>query len=179
MMNERHTPMGDTNEDWVAIRQAYIQPQPRSTLMAEILQQREHRQLRRASRFRYAAAALLLMLLPIISVMVYWPHHGNTSVAMQRFKSVNTPQRLKFIVNAAQSHEQVTFSLRAPAQWSFYGYRDQQVLNWHGKLKAGSNLLSIPLVAHKAVAGTLVVTIRHKDAVKQYRIPVDVAKQPA
>jgi len=164
---------------WEAICRDYVQPQARPALLAEIRLQRQQRQDTRNRNRVWRIAAAFALLFPILAALSLLPHGENELTAMQRFNSINQPQQLKFVVNAQQSHDQVTFSLRAPSQWAFYGYRGSQYLSWSGKLKAGPNLLSIPLVAHQAVDGTLVVTISHKDAVKEYRIPLQVGRQPA
>ena len=167
---------GNEKISWKSICASYQNAQARPDLVTEILALRHSRENQRRRRHwgMTAAAALFLPLL-ISLMMLVQPVRDD--VAMQRFKSINQPQQLKFVVNAKESHEHVTFSIKAPAQWTIYGYQGSQ-LSWNGRLKAGSNLLSIPLIAHKAVAGTLVVTISHKDAVKEYRIPVDVDHQP-
>jgi len=166
------------NSTWKSICQNQSVPQPRPDLLTDILRARKQFEEKRRRQRRWGLAASIALGIPLLTSLLLANKSDNELVALQRFNSINQPQQLTFVVNARQSHEQVTFSLKAPAQWTFYGYQGSHYLKWSGKLNAGANLLSIPLIAHKAVAGTLVVTIRHKDAVKEYRIPVDVNRQP-
>jgi len=181
------TPQDDNHTDYASMRvwqslcRNVVNPLPHRDLAAEILRKRQEKESRqRRLYFRYAA--VIAFLIPAISLVFtsqLVSNHSNSSVAdLQQFNSINQPQQIKFVVSAVQSHDDVNFSIQAPAQWTFYGYKGSRHLSWNGKLQAGQNLLSIPLVAHEAVAGTLVVTISHKGSIKEYRIPIDVNRQP-
>ena len=173
-MNDKRNHEATPDENWASLVASYRAPQPRSDLIQHIRAARLLQQQRKRRRWQqFAGIAAILALLPLLLPTL--SQHSND--ALHRFNAVNQPQQLRFLVQARESHDQVTFSLKAPEQWAFYGYPGQPQLTWNGRLKAGANLLSIPMIAHKAVPGTLVVTISHKDAVKEYKIQVDVAQQ--
>jgi hypothetical protein len=90
--------------------------------------------------------------------------------------SVHQPEQVNFLVTAKEAHDEVTFSLLLPPEWELQGYQGQQTLSWPGKLKAGNNLLSIPVVALQPKPGTLIMQIRDKDTVKEYKLHVDVKR---
>jgi len=165
-----------TSPRWESICREY-QPPLASPGLADAIMAKRRRRSKQRSIWQIAAS--IAVALPLLAYLTFVSSNKLGMVTAQRFSAINQPQRLQFVVTAKQAHDKVRFSLQAPKQWTFYGYRDSQFLTWEGQLKAGSNLLNIPLVAHQAVSGTLVVTIRHNDEVKEYRIALDVNRQPA
>lgn len=164
---------------WESMCQSVEMPKAGDELLDRILRERQAKE-RRTKRVRhYALVASIVLLLPTLAGIKLMLERDNDIVTLQRFAALNKPQDVNFIVNAKQAHAEVTFSVTVPPQWEFFGYRHQRALTWRGQLRAGKNLLSIPLVAHQAVAGTLVVSIRDKDTVKEYRIRVDVKSDQA
>lgn len=174
-MNRFEDPQQAPDSRWDSICRDYQAPQPRPDLANAILAQRRRQSKR---RMQWQVAACFVLALPFVAYATFLSVNRFEQVAAQHFSAINQPQQLRFIVNAKQRHDKVRFSLQAPKQWTFYGYRGSQFLTWEGQLKAGPNLLNIPLVAHQAVSGNLVVTIRHQDEVKKYRIALDVNRQP-
>lgn len=165
-----------TSSRWEDICREYQPPLAPPGLAEAIVTKRRRRSKQRSI---WQIAASIAVALPLVAYLTVLSSTKLGLVTAQRFSAINQPQQLQFVVTAKQRHDKVRFSLQAPKQWAFYGYRDSQFLTWEGQLKAGSNLLKIPLVAHQAVSGTLVVTIRHNDEVKEYRIALDVNRQPA
>lgn len=88
--------------------------------------------------------------------------------------ALNEPSQVNFLVNAKHAIDDVIFSLNVPPELELYGYTGQQTLSWSGKLKKGNNLLTIPVVALTHHSATLVMEIKHNDAVKEYKVLVDV-----
>ena len=167
-----------------ALQQLYRavpRPQPRHGLIDDIRQGRKTK-LQRGKRYQSvfwaSAASLLLGLL----VLLQYPTpgtNGRTPNTTHLLASVHKPEQVNFLVTAKQAHEQVTFSLQVPPEWELYGYQGKQSLSWHGKLKAGNNLLSIPVVALQPKAGILIMQIKHNGAVKEYKVQVDVKQDKA
>lgn len=154
-------------------------PQPRAGLGDDIRQARRAKAMR-AKRFRFAiiscAASVLFGLAIVLRLAI---STSDSPGEIRMVSSVHQPEQVNFLVTAKEAHEKVTFSLLLPPEWEFYGYQGQQSLSWPGKLKAGNNLLSIPVVALQPKPGVLIMQIRHKDTIKEYKLYVDVKRDSA
>lgn len=177
------------NEQVALLLRALPRAKPRAGLVDDIRHARQERlrqeaqhadakraDAKRKTGFQYtlwASAATLFMALLVLyqydeSIRATDTNH--TPIVA----SLNTPQQVNFLVKAKQAHDEVTFSLHVPPEWELYGYHGQKILSWNGKLKAGNNLLTIPVVALQPKSGTLIMQIKHKQFVKEYKLEVDV-----
>jgi len=86
----------------------------------------------------------------------------------------NQPSQVNFLVYSEQIIDNVTFTVSVPAQMVLYGYNGRNTLSWSGKLKQGKNLLTVPVMALSEQNGVLVMKITHKNAIKEYRVAVNV-----
>ncbi len=121
-----------------------------------------------------AASALVVSILLLIVTFVFKPLDSSTQSMSAVIATLNEAHDINFVVNSDQALENVTFSVLVPSNIQLKGYSGLHELAWNGKLIKGDNLLSLPVIAHNAAPGILVMRIQHRNAEKEYRINISV-----
>ena len=83
-----------------------------------------------------------------------------------------TPVTLVFATDKALRGARV--SLQLPASIELAGYSGRRHLSWTTDLKAGNNVLELPLVALALVADEIVATLSHENGTKTFRLKIRV-----
>lgn len=129
---------------------------------------------------RHWAVAASLLVAVIGSVLVYGhfrPVPGGD--APQVVLSLNQPQQVQLVFEAAQPVEEVEYRVELPEGVELEGYPDLDVLQWRGKLLAGRNGLALPLVAREeASGGVLIARIMYNGIQRELRVPVQTRRDP-
>lgn len=131
---------------------------------------------RRSSRMvGIAIAASLLAGMGIgISVQRYAGH--NNSPVMQLVKGQDT---VRLVFNASKPINGVRFTVVLPRGIQVTGYPGKRKIVWHGQLKRGKNLLSLPLVAKNVGQGVLEAKVQYGHYARKIEVGIDVKKKDA
>ncbi|HUG77595.1 MAG TPA: zf-HC2 domain-containing protein [Burkholderiales bacterium] len=90
------------------------------------------------------------------------------SVALE----LERPQVVRLMFNSAKPLPGAILSLALPENVELVGYGARRELTWQADLRAGPNLLQLPLVAHGTPGGELVARLSHGDASKAVRVKI-------
>ena len=172
-------------------KQLFSIPRPKAahSLKQRIVADRAYQQLKKRRQktvYLSMAASICLSVLTILlinvgnqsgnleqaALLANAPLQSNTQSSISTLK--NKPSQVNFLVHSEQIIDNVTFTLSVPPQMVLYGYNGQKTLSWNGKLKQGKNLLTVPVMALSEQTSVLVMKIRHKNAIKEYRVAVNV-----
>lgn len=86
---------------------------------------------------------------------------------------VAEPETVNLLIEAPKALAEATFVMELPPGVELAGYEGQRQVAWRGSLKAGRNLLSLPVTARNATRGELVAHIRHGTGERSFRIRVE------
>lgn len=89
--------------------------------------------------------------------------------------ALGTPQNVDLAVNAEYAMERVRFTVSLPQGVELVGMPGNRELSWEGRLRAGANLLSLPMLARGHVDGTLEAKVQFGDKAKTYRVHIAAA----
>lgn len=89
------------------------------------------------------------------------------------------PQTVRLLYTAERPLEGVTLTLRLPPQVALAGFEGRRELVWQTDLRAGRNLLSLPLVARRAGSGYLETELAHGEQRKRFRVELVVHPRSA
>ncbi len=90
---------------------------------------------------------------------------------------MGTAQMVALKIDAPQAFSQVEFSVSLPHNVALRDQPELREFAWTGQLRAGMNVLSLPLVGVVPEGGELVATVRFGAATKSLRIPLRVPAQ--
>ena len=107
-----------------------------------------------------AVAASLLLGVMLGGGMMQWlspssPAMVNPAVTVSLYDT----REVRFVVNSRHDLQGARVTLRIPAHLELEGYPGKQELSWTTNLKAGANLLSLPLRAAELGSGEVVMEI--------------------
>lgn len=103
-------------------------------------------------------ASLFLGILLGGSVMKWWEPAAAPSQAMVTVELYDT-REVKFVVTAGKDIQQARVTLQIPEHMELEGFPGRHQLVWNTPLKAGANLLSLPLKASQPGSGEIVMVI--------------------
>ncbi len=84
-------------------------------------------------------------------------------------------QMVALKIDAPQAFEHVEFEVALPSNVVLEGQPELREFAWNGKLRAGVNVLSLPLVGIGESGGQLIATVTYGNTKKSLRIPLNVA----
>ncbi len=84
-------------------------------------------------------------------------------------------QMVALKIDAPQAFDHVEFEVALPSNVVLEGQPDLREFAWSGQLRAGVNVLSLPLVGVDAAGGQLIATVTYGNTKKSLRIPLSVA----
>lgn len=88
--------------------------------------------------------------------------------------ALNQPQTVNLVFNSPQAFERTHFAMELPQGVELVGYPRQHKLDWEGELKAGRNLLALPVVAHNGRGGEIIARIQHGNVTKVFKLQLEV-----
>lgn len=110
--------------------------------------------------FHPALAAALLVGIMLGGGMVQWLSSSAPSFATQPVTvNLYDTREVRFVVNARSDMQGARVTLRIPEHMELQGYPGRHELTWTTNLKAGANLLSLPLRAADLGSGEVVMMI--------------------
>ncbi len=127
---------------------------------------------RRARRRSAQAAVAASLLLGLILGLVLAPRGGVPNEAVPLALAQTRPVRLVF--HAPHAMQDVRLTIRLPAGVELAGYPGRRELSWRTPLRAGTNRLTLPVVATGGHGGDLVAELRHAGTHKRFVIRMDV-----
>lgn len=124
-----------------------------------------------------AAASLLVALLAWQQLSAPQPAPLTTTAA---FSPNEAPQPVRLVFRSPQALTAVTIELQLPPGTRLaHTASGQRTVRWQTDLRAGANLLELPLVfEHAAVDAILTASLRHGDAQRQFVVPVRTPAPP-
>jgi hypothetical protein len=90
--------------------------------------------------------------------------------------SVDRPETVRMVFSSAKPLQAATLSLDLPENVELVGYGGRRELTWQTDLRAGQNLLQLPLVAHGPVKDELLARLSHGTGTKTFRVKLEIAK---
>ena len=87
---------------------------------------------------------------------------------------VNEPRDLSLAFNSPRDLEGATFVMALPPGVELVNFPGQREIIWQADLKAGRNLLTLPLLAKNNSGGEVVAEIRHGKEIKRFVLQVGV-----
>ncbi len=87
---------------------------------------------------------------------------------------VNEPRNLSLAFNAPRNFDGATFVMALPPGVELVNFPGQREIIWQADLKAGRNLLTLPLLAKNNLGGEVVAEIRHGKEIKKFVLQVGV-----
>lgn len=110
--------------------------------------------------FHPALAAALLMGILLGGGMMQWLSSSAPSFSSQPVTvSLHDTREVRFVVNARNDLQGARVTLRIPEHMELQGYPGRYELTWTTNLKAGANLLSLPLRAADLGSGEVVMMV--------------------
>ena len=119
------------------------------------------------------ALAAGLALLFMASILMTPPGDGalrQVTVALEQ------PEQVNLAINSKAAMDHVRFTVSLPDGVEMIGAPGRRVVSWEGRLRAGANLLSLPVVAHGSTGGQLEARVEQGDRSKTYRLRMQVAE---
>ncbi len=127
-----------------------------------------------SSSRRMVSAALAATLMLGIAI----GHFGSQEPALGQLAEiqlqVNEPRNLSLAFNSPRDFEGATFVMALPPGVELVNFPGQQEIIWQADLKAGRNLLTLPLLAKNNRGGEVVAEIRHGKETKRFVLHVGV-----
>ncbi|OBS10193.1 anti-sigma factor family protein [Acidihalobacter prosperus] len=81
---------------------------------------------------------------------------------------------IRLVFNASKPVQGVRFTVILPAGVEVAGHPGQREIVWHGQLKQGRNLLSLPLVAERSGRGVLRAEVQYGEYAREIQVGVHV-----
>ncbi|WP_455380774.1 anti-sigma factor family protein [Acidihalobacter prosperus] len=125
---------------------------------------------RRSRMVGMAVAASLLAGMGIGIIVQRYAGHNNAPV-MQLAKGQDT---VRLVFNASKPINGVRFTVVLPPGVEMTGYPGKHKIVWHGRLKRGKNLLSLPLVAEHTGQGMLQAKVQYGHYARKIEVGIDV-----
>lgn len=127
--------------------------------------------LHRRPAFALALAASLAL---GIALSVFFAAQREPASAITVALVLEKPQTVRLMFNSAKALPAATLSVVLPDNVELVGYGSRRELTWQADLRAGANLLELPLVAHATTGGELVARLSHGDASKALRVNIRI-----
>jgi hypothetical protein len=86
--------------------------------------------------------------------------------------SVESAKNVRVMLNSKVALNDAKVQIGVPSNISIDGYPGVQRLTWLTDLKAGNNVIMLPLIMHKPLDGVIEITLEHNNAVKNLHIAV-------
>lgn len=123
---------------------------------------------------RMVSAALAATLMIGIAIGHFGSQEQAPGQLAQIQLQVNQPRDLSLAFNAPRDFEGATFVMALPPGVELVNYPGQREIIWQADLKAGRNLLTLPLLAKNNRGGEVVAEIRHGKEIKRFVLQVGV-----
>ena len=117
-----------------------------------------------------AAGLALWVVTGLLSPQLPAPDQSLAGVSI----ALNEVHNVNLAINARHELSQAQLTITLPAGMELAGFPGRHQLSWHTDLKAGNNLLQLPVVAHSAEGGVLVARITHQDQSETLRINMKI-----
>lgn len=138
-------------------------------IAAAVSQQPARKPLRRRMVGLAVAASLLAGI--AIGVVVQRQAQDTATPMVQLAQGQDT---IKLVFNASKPVQGVRFTVMLPAGVEVAGHPGAREIVWHGQLKQGRNLLSLPLVAERKGRGVLRAEVQYGHYAREIQVGVDV-----
>ena len=127
-------------------------------------EKRYEQPVRRRRYFYYPALAASLLLGVLLGGgLMNWFASGPSPLSIQPLTvALYETREVRFVVNARRDLASARVTIRIPDHLELAGYPGRQELTWTTSLKAGANLLSLPLRAANPGSGEVVMVIDSK-----------------
>ncbi len=126
-------------------------------------------------RHRLVAAALAASLMLGIAIGQLGSKAPEGQLAQVHLQ-VNEPRALSLAFNSPRDFKGATFVMALPAGVELVNHPGQRELIWQADLKAGRNLLTLPLVARHEDGGEVLAEIRHGNEIKRFVLQVEAGQ---
>lgn len=126
-------------------------------------------------RHRQVAAALAASLMLGIAIGQLGSKAPEGQLAQVHLQ-VNEPRALSLAFNSPRDFKGATFVMALPAGVELVNHPGQRELIWQADLKAGRNLLTLPLVARHEEGGEVLAEIRHGNELKRFVLHVEAGQ---
>lgn len=127
----------------------------------------------KASRSHRMVSAALAATLMIGIVIGHFGTQAPSKLAEVELQ-VNEPRNLSLAFNSPRDLEGATFVMALPPGVELVNFPGQREIIWQADLKAGRNLLTLPLLAKNNRGGEIVAEIRHGNETKRFVLQVGV-----
>ncbi len=158
-------------------------PLPRAGFAAEALA--GARRAHRPARWRAAMAPVCAATLAALAVS-YWPAVDTPPPLAQVERSaaavvleMGEIQVVRLRVQANRDVEGARFKVRLPAQVEFADSPDLREIEWEGALRAGANVLSLPLLGLRETRGALLARVSAENQVRNLTVHLQVSASGA
>jgi hypothetical protein len=86
------------------------------------------------------------------------------------------PETVRLVFTSAKPLPAATLHLSLPAQVELVGFTGRRELVWQADLRAGANLLQLPLVVRGTAGGEIRARVSHGENSRTFRVRIDVKK---
>ena len=121
----------------------------------------------------YAAVAAMLCLVVLGSMNLPWLA-TETTQEPAIILSLHETKDVTLLVQSAKALDQATITILLPPQLMLASNPGLREMSWQADIKAGQNLISLPLVASSAGLVMVTATIEHDNQVKTMQMLVEV-----
>jgi anti-sigma factor RsiW len=126
-----------------------------------------------------AAAAILVVLGFFVGTRVAGRHTDGAEVVLvaQPVELGPTVRRVGLMFRASDSLRDASITVWLPDDVEIAGRPNVRQLSWHTDLKAGANLLELPLLATGTRNGTLLLRLSQGSLVRTLELPIEVQRK--
>jgi len=119
--------------------------------------------------------AMAASLIAGIGIGLQVDRHDPDGIAAQQVTiALQERETVQLVFRSDTAVSDVTFSVLLPEGVELDGFPGRREIAWQGSLEPGANLLSLPLVAHKATRGELLARIRQGGQSRTFTVDVTV-----
>jgi len=91
--------------------------------------------------------------------------------------AINEAQTVRLAFSSPADFSQVSLSVELPPQVEVVGFPGQRQIQWQTSLKAGENILSLPVIARDRTDAAIVARISHEDRTRSFELPLRAKPQ--
>jgi len=88
--------------------------------------------------------------------------------------ALNHQEQVNLVFNAPKELKNVQFTVILPAEIEMLGHPGKRQVIWSGKLQAGRNLLSIPVLTTPTYTGILTTKLEYENNSKTFKVPMKI-----
>lgn len=141
----------------------------------------ERQRLHKKWFFQYAAVAAMVCLVVLVSLkfspwMAPNPNTGQSAPGV--ILSLHESKDVILLVQSARALDNATITINLPPQLMLANNPGLRQISWQADIKAGKNLIPLPLVATVAGLTKITAKIEHEDRVKAMSMQVEVVPVP-